>query len=79
MDEFNFTLGGVGVPLSLSSIGRKYVKNVWKEEKYPGYQLSPVYTLGNVSNTMTPKGLNSVKNIGMVLPHYIANYKGGIN
>lgn len=29
MDEFNFNIGGgVGVPLSLSSIGRKYVKMV---------------------------------------------------
>jgi hypothetical protein len=28
MIDFNFTLGGVGVPLTLSSIGRKYVKHI---------------------------------------------------
>jgi hypothetical protein len=30
-----------------------------------------------VSKTITPKGLNVVKNIGLVLPYYISNYKGG--
>ena len=76
MEEFKFNIGGLGVPLSLSSIGRKYVKYVWKETKYPGYQISPGYTLGDVSNTITPKGLNAIKKIGFVLPYYIANYKG---
>jgi hypothetical protein len=28
MEDFNFNLGGVGIPLSLSSVGRKYVKSV---------------------------------------------------
>lgn len=35
--------------------------------------------LGDVSNSITPKGLNVVKDIGFVLPLYIANYKGGRN
>ena len=79
MEEFNFKSGGVGIPVSLSSIGRKFVKSVWKELKYPGYQVSNKYSLGNVSSTITPKGLNVVKDIGYVLPYYIANYKGGRN
>jgi hypothetical protein len=57
----------------------KYVKDLWKEIKYPGYQVSNKYLLGNVASTITPKGINAVKDVGLVLPHYIANYKGGRN
>lgn len=28
MEDFNFNLGGLGIPLSLSAIGRKYVKSI---------------------------------------------------
>jgi hypothetical protein len=79
MEEFNFNLGSIGVPLSLSSLGRKSVKSIWSETKYHGYQISSTYSLGDVAKTMTPKGLNSIKSIGFVLPFYIANYKGGRN
>ena len=79
MDDFNFNLCGVGMPITLSSIGRKFVKSIWNEQNYQGYQISNKYLLGDVSSTMTPKGLNIVKNIGFVLPFYIANYKGGRN
>jgi hypothetical protein len=79
MDDFNFNLGGRGVPLSLSSIGRRYVKQIWEESKYSGYQVSQKYSLGDVSSTITPKGLNEIREIGFLLPYYIANYKGGRN
>ena len=48
MEDFYFNLGGIGLPLSHSSKGRKYVKSIWKETKYPGYQISPTYSLGDV-------------------------------
>jgi hypothetical protein len=79
MEDFNFKHGGHGIPLSLSSIGRKYVKSIWQETNYPGYQLSQTYKLGDVSASITPKGLNVLNNVGLVLPYYIANYKGGRN
>jgi len=79
MEEFNFKIGCVGIPLSLSSLGRNYVKSNWKEGKYKGYQISNKYLLGDASTTITPKGLNVIKQIGFVLPYYIANYKGGRN
>jgi hypothetical protein len=79
MEDFCFAIGSIGVPLSLSTIGRKYVKSIWKEDKYRGYQVSSKYTMGDVSVTMTPKGLNGIKDVGFVLPYYIANYKGGRN
>lgn len=81
MEDFNFKIGGIGVgiPLTLSSIGRGYVKSIWVENKYPGYQISSKYLLGDVSASLTPKGLNVLKRVGFVLPYYIANYKGGRN
>lgn len=79
MDDFNTRIGGSGVPVSLSGIGRRYVKSIWKDCKYPGYQISQKYLLGDVSKTMTPKGLQALGEIGFVLPYYIANYKGGRN
>lgn len=44
--------------------------------KYGGYQLSGKYLLGDVSRSMTPKGLHALKDVGYILPYYIANYKG---
>jgi len=79
MEDFNFKIGGVGIPLSLSSIGRRYVKTIWTEIGYRGYQISQKYLLGDVSTTITPKGLNVINKIGLVLPLYTGNYKGGRN
>jgi len=46
---------------------------------YEGYQLSGEYTLGQVSKSLTPKGLSILKEVGLKLPYYISNYKGGRN
>ena len=73
----DFKIGFVGIPLSLSSLGRNYVRSLWKEEGYSGYQISSKYLLGDVSTAVTPKGLNEIKDI--VLPYYLSNYKGGRN
>lgn len=79
MEDFNFSLGGLGIPLTLSSIGRKFVKNIWDSDSYPGYQISHKFLIGDNSTTITPIGLNMIKNLGVVLPYYISNYKGGRN
>lgn len=79
MEDFYFDMGGLGIPLSLSSLGRKFVKKIWEDRGYTGYQISTSYKLGDVSTTITPKGLNAVGKIGLVLPYYISNYKGGRN
>lgn len=79
MEDFNFNIGGIGIPLSLSSLGRSYVKHQWREESYGGYQVSNKYPLGDVASSITPKGLNEISKIGFVLPYYTANYKGGRN
>ena len=46
---------------------------------YKSYQISTNYLLGDVSNSITPKGLNVLNKAGYILPYYIANYKGSRN
>jgi len=79
MEDFNFKLNEVGIPITLSSLGSKYVKNHWRKINYGGYQISPKYLLGDTSATQTPKGLLSTTETGLKLSYYIANYKGGRN
>lgn len=79
MEKFNFDLGLIGIPLSLSALSAAYIKNKWFEDEYKGYQISKEYLIGDVSKTQTPKGLFSVGDIGLYLSLYIANYKGGRN
>lgn len=82
MEDFMFKLKNVGVPLTLSSLGGKYVKEIWKQSNYKGYQLNSEFLIGDSSKTLTPKGLfNITQHSGVAyhLPLYISNYKGGRN
>lgn len=79
MEDFNFSLKKLGIPIILSSLGVNYVKNFWNEINYDGYQISNKFLLGNSSTTLTPKGLSATTEIGIKLPLFIANYKGGRN
>ena len=66
MEYFNFNLkiGGLVIPVSLFSLGRSYVKSIWKSESYSGYKISSKYMLGNASSTITPKDFNVIKKVG---------------
>jgi hypothetical protein len=79
MEFFNFQINEVGIPITLSSLGSKYVKHAWQQLNYEGYQIHPNYLLGSASVTQTPQGLSHTKQIGLKLSYYIANYKGGRN
>lgn len=79
MQEFNYVLGGLGIPVTLSSLASSYIRNFWKRKKYSGYQLSHKYLMTNVSKSLTPKGLSVLKEIGIKSTMYIANYRGGRN
>lgn len=79
MEDFNFTLNKIGVPLTLSSLGKDYVLKQWATRGLKGYQMSKRYLLGDSSILQTPKGLNVTKDIGLYLSLFIANYKGGRN
>ena len=63
----------------MSSLVANYLKQYWREVNYEGYLLFSKFSLGDASETLTPKGLNKVSNIGLKPPLYIANYKGGRN
>jgi hypothetical protein len=83
MEDFNIRLKEIGVPITLASLGRKYVLSKWRESLPPhtsrGYQISPEISIGNSESVQTPKGLNEIGNIGVYMSYYIANYKGGRN
>jgi hypothetical protein len=81
MEEFNMKVYQIGVPITLSSIGRKYVLKEWGSifQKHLPYQVSGEYLMGNADEIQTPKGLFATRNIGTHMSYYIANYKGGRN
>ena len=79
MESFNFQLEGIGIPLTLSGLGNKFVEKQWVESGYKGYQISPDYLIGDSSRVQTPMGLHQVGKTGLKLGLFIANYKGGRN
>lgn len=79
MAQFNLEIGGMGIPVTLTSLGQKYLLNNWKTIGYKGYQPSPEYLLGDVALSQTPKGLFALGELGFKLNNYIANFKGGRN
>jgi len=81
MERFNISVKGLGIPSTLSSIGRAYVAKNWKQnfDKHLPYQISGEYLMGNANEIQTPKGLFATKDVGAHMSYYIANYKGGRN
>jgi hypothetical protein len=81
MESFNFSLKQLGVPLTLSSIGRNYVFDSWRSifPNYFPYQMSGKVSMGNPDEVQTPKGLFETGDTGLHLSYFIGNYKGGRN
>jgi len=81
MEKFNMTVNQIGIPLTLSSIGRNYVKSEWLKifKKFIPYQISSNFKMGNANELQTPKALDTSKEIGTHISYFIANYKGGRN
>lgn len=79
MEDFNFNLNKIGIPLTLSSLGTSYVKNRWSLMEYKGYQINPDMYIGDASAFMTPRGLKDNLDIALALPLFISSYKGGRN
>lgn len=78
MELFNFELGKIGVPLTLSGIGKSYVLKEWSKVHYKGYQPNNDIILGNFSTVLTPKGARSVDISNYIVP-FISCYRGGRN
>lgn len=79
MEDFYFRINEIGIPITLSNLGNKYVKWDWLKRNYKGYQIAGKYLLGEASTTQTPKGLMVTSNTGLALSYYVGNYKGGRN
>jgi hypothetical protein len=79
LENFNLAHKRVGIPITLSSLGRTFVLDKWNEifEKYFPYQISGEVLMGNAAEIQTPKGLFVAGDVGLHLGYYIANYKGG--
>lgn len=81
MERFNRSVQQLGIPNTLSSIGRNFVARKWKQnfDRHLPYQISGEYLMGNASEIQTPKGLFATRGVGAHMSYYIANYKGGRN
>jgi hypothetical protein len=81
MEEFNFNIKQLGVPLTLSSLGRNFVLDQWTQNfvKHTPYQITGNCLIGNTDEVQTPKGLFYTGAVGLHMSYYIGNYKGGRN
>ena len=81
MEKFNFEVKKLGVPVTLSSMGKNFVLLKWQEEfgNYFPYQISGACLMGNTNEVQTPKGLFATGDVGLHMSYYIGNYKGGRN
>ena len=81
LETVNFDIKRIGIPITLSSMGRALVLDKWSSayERYFPYQLSGEFLMGNANEIQTPKGLSATGEVGLFLGHYISNYKGGRN
>jgi len=81
LEEVNFSINRLGIPITLSSLGRNLVLAKWDEifDKYFPYQVSGDCLMGNADEIQTPKGLFASGDVGLHLSYYISNYKGGRN
>jgi len=78
MEQFYTGLGFKGVPLTLSTVSKAFVKNRWVDMGYKGYQDGDGYLLGNVGTLLTPKNIRSV-NTAKYITAYLGAYRGGRN
>lgn len=81
MAQFNEGIKQLGVPLTLSSVGRYYVFDDWRKRFSPHlpYQMSGEYPMGDPGQSFTPKALSATGLAGTYMPFFINNYKGGRN
>jgi hypothetical protein len=78
---FNRSIKQLGIPKTLSTIGRSYVANELTKnlDKYLPYLVSGEYLMGNADEFQTPKGIFATKDVGVHRSYSIAHYKGGRN
>jgi hypothetical protein len=78
MEEFYFTLGKIGVPLTISGISKAYVLKQWCASNYDGYQVSKDIMIGNLASKITPKDARAIE-LSKFIVSFIRGYRGGRN
>lgn len=78
MEDFYLSVNKIGVPLTLSSIGKSYVIKEWSLMGYKGYQPRLDMSMGNLSGMLNPKGARSIDLLNYIVP-FVAGYRGGRN
>lgn len=78
MERYYFTLGKLGVPLTISGISKAYVLKQWSIKHYEGYQVSKDIMVGNLASKITPKDARAIELSKYILP-FIRGYRGGRN
>jgi hypothetical protein len=79
MEIKNNLLGKTKIPLTITQLSGNNLIQEWSKSKYPGYDLSVNYKIGEVSEWCTPLELRSGHSVLSSLPYYIASYNGGRN
>lgn len=79
MEIKNNLLCQTKIPLTITQLSGNNLIQEWTKSKYPGYDLSVNYKIGEVSEWCTPLELRSGHSVLSSLPYYIASYNGGRN
>jgi len=79
MNDFNFKLGVISLPVTLGSIANTYIKNKWNNDDYKGYQIHPNYPLGDSQKSYTPRGITSLGFAGETVNFFTGAFRGGRN
>lgn len=79
MNDFNFSLDRIGIPVTLSGLSRAWIQQQWNNNNYDGYQIDPLFPLGNQGNVSTPKGIKTLGESAFFMNLFIASYRGGRN
>lgn len=78
MEEFNYSLDKLGVPLTLSGIGKSYVMKEWSSINYGGYHIRSDIMVGNLVSKLTPKHARSI-DLSRYIVQFISGFRGGRN
>jgi hypothetical protein len=77
IEMFYFSKGGLGLPLTLSGVGKQAINQQWEKEGYKGYHITHEPMVGDTIKLQTPIGLNSpgYEKIGTNLSLYLKSYR----
>ena len=78
MEEFYFSLGKLGVPLTSTGLSKSYVLQEWLKMNYGGYHVIGDVNISDLASLVTPKKARSA-NVSDYIVSYVSAYRGGRN